>query len=313
MKRVLITGADGFTGRYLAPLLTAGGYTVHGMAPHLPTAPVEGVAQMHVVDLTDAASLVAAVGAARPEYVVHLGGISFVVGDAEPMYQVNLLGTRKLLEALAALPEAPRAVLLASSANVYGNSTEGVLDETTPPAPANDYAVSKLAMEHVARLYAARLPLIVCRPFNYTGVGQAESFLLPKIVAHVRRRAPSIELGNLDVARDFSDVRDVASIYAQLLEEPKAAGKTLNVCSGRAFTLREVLAMTEEVSGWPMELRVNADLMRSNEVKILLGSRARLDALLSTKRQGIPLRDTLRWMIEAPLAPEDPHRAVSHP
>lgn len=302
MKRVLVTGADGFTGRYLAPLLAARGYEVHGLAPQTPFEEVKGVAQMHVADLTEVRGVAAVVAEVRPQYVVHLGGISFIVGDAEPMYEVNLLGTRRLLEALASLGDAPRAVLLASSANVYGNATGGVLTETTPPAPANDYAVSKLAMEHVARLYSTRLPIIICRPFNYTGVGQAQSFLLPKIVTHVQRRAASIELGNLDVARDFSDVRDVSAIYAHLLEEPRAAGETLNVCSGRAYTLREVLAMTEEIAGWAMQIRVNADLVRANEVKILLGSRSRLDALVAPTALPIPLRETLRWMIETPAA-----------
>jgi nucleoside-diphosphate-sugar epimerase len=300
MKRVLVTGADGFTGRYLCPLLSARGFEVHGLDPHLPSTPPRGVARMHVADLTDARSVARAVSAANPKYVVHLGGISFIVGDAEPMYEVNLLGTRRLLEALCSLSEKPNAVLLASSANIYGNATGGVLAETTRPAPANDYAVSKLAMEHVARLYSARLPLIICRPFNYTGVGQMDTFLLPKIVAHIRRRAPSIELGNLDVARDFSDVRDVSATYAQLLEEPRAVNETLNVCSGRAYTLREVLQMTEEISGWSMQIRVNADLIRPNEVKMLLGSRARLDALVAATVPRIALLETLRWMIETP-------------
>ncbi len=299
MKRALITGVDGFTGRYLAPLLAASGYEVHGLTTQVSPAAVAGVARMHVADLTDAAALSLAVKDASPHYVAHLGGISFVVGDPEPMYAVNLLGTRNLLESLAALAQTPKAVLLASSANVYGNSTEGVLRESTPPAPANDYAVSKLAMEHVASLFATRLPLIVCRPFNYTGVGQHESFLLPKIVAHVRRRAASIELGNLDVARDFSDVRDVVADYARLLAEPKAAGTMLNVCSGHAFTLQQVLALAGEVSGRHMTVHTVPQLTRANEVKVLLGSRERLDALLG-KRDRIPLRETLKWMIDSP-------------
>lgn len=301
MKTVLVTGVDGFTGRYLAPLLAAAGHEVHGLVERRPAMPVTGAAHLHEADLTDATAVAEAVQAAAPQAVVHLAGIAFVANrDAKLMYGVNLLGTRNLLEALAALAQAPEAVLLASSANVYGNATEGALDETVAPAPANDYAVSKLAMEYVARLYATRLPLIVCRPFNYTGIGQSDSFLLPKIIAHVKREASHIELGNLDVARDFSDVRDVAAIYARLLGTSAAIGQTVNVCSGRAHTLREILDIVEKISGRRMRVSVDSELVRQNEVKVLHGNRARLDALLPEVAPAIPLVETLRWMIRAP-------------
>jgi nucleoside-diphosphate-sugar epimerase len=298
MANILVTGVDGFTGRYLAPVLCAAGHVVHGLVQQVPTERVDGVKAMHVAELSSAAEVSAAVRSALPDGVVHLAGISFVASDAELMYRVNLLGTRNLLEALVAAPSPPRAVILASSANVYGNTAAGQLDESMWPAPANDYAVSKLAMEHVAALYAERLPITICRPFNYTGVGQSEAFLLPKIVAHVRRGATRIELGNVDVARDFSDVREVAAIYAQLLETPAAIGATLNICSGQAFTLREILQLVEEISGRHLEIRVNPEFVRRNEVKILLGDRTRLDAILPGPSRRITLRDTLRWMIE---------------
>ena len=122
----------------------------------------------------------------------------------------------------------------------------GTLDETTPPAPSNDYAVSKLAMEYMARLYESRLPIVITRPFNTIGVGQSDSFLIPKIISHTRKRATLIELGNLDVARDFSDVRIVVQLYQRLLDTPAAVGQTFNVCSGKAWTLNEVLAKVRE-------------------------------------------------------------------
>ena len=300
MSKILVTGADGFTGRYLAAELQRAGYEVHGLV-HKPVAlgKVPGVRALHVADLSDAARLAAVVNEVQPDKVAHLAAIAFVAhGDIEAIYRTNLVGTRHLLEALGQSNAPLDAVLLASSANVYGNSVGGVLDENTPPAPANDYAVSKLAMEYAARLYAGRLPLIMARPFNYTGVGQAESFLIPKIVNHVRRRAPLIELGNLDVARDFSDVRNVVQLYRRLLEAPAAVGQTLNVCSGQAWSLNDVLAMVREISGHDFEVRVNPAFVRQNEVKTLLGSRARLDAVVGEVPE-IALRDTLRWMLEA--------------
>lgn len=300
MSKILVTGADGFTGRYLAAELQRAGYEVHGLV-HNPVASgkVAGVSALHIADLSDAAGLAAVVNEVQPDKVVHLAAIAFVAhGDIEAIYRTNLVGTRHLLEALAQSKAPLDAVLLASSANVYGNSVGGVLDENTPPAPANDYAVSKLAMEYVARLYADRLPLITVRPFNYTGVGQAEGFLIPKIVNHVRRRAPLIELGNLDVARDFSDVRNVVQLYRRLLEAPAAVGQTFNVCSGQAWSLNDVLTMVREISGHDFEVRVNPAFVRQNEVKTLVGSRAKLDAVVGNVPE-IALRDTLRWMLEA--------------
>lgn len=299
MNKILITGADGFTGRYLAMALHEAGYEVHGLV-HKPVAGnVAGVSALHVADLCDAVRLAEVVRDVQPHKVAHLAAIAFVAhGDVEAIYRTNLMGTRNLLEALVQSKLPLDAVLLASSANVYGNSVEGVLDESTPPAPANDYAVSKLAMEYVARLYAERLPLVITRPFNYTGVGQAESFLIPKIVNHVRRCAPVIELGNLHVARDFSDVRTVVQYYRRLLESPAALGETFNVCSGLAYTLDEVLAMVRTIAGYDFEVSVNPAFVRANEVKKLIGSRAKLEAAVGVVPD-IALVDTLRWMIEA--------------
>ncbi|WP_114227133.1 MULTISPECIES: GDP-mannose 4,6-dehydratase [Sphingomonas] len=296
-RRILVTGLTGFTGRYLHPLLADAGYEVHGTVQRTgEEAAVEG-ATLHVANLSDAARLAELVAEIAPTDVVHLAAIAFVGGDARAMYETNLLGSRNLLEALAAAPERPSVVLMASSANVYGNAPEGVLDETMPPAPANDYGVSKLAMEALARTYADRLPITLVRPFNYTGRGQAEHFLIPKIVAHARRREPRIELGNLDVARDFSDVRTVVDAYARLLDRPELAGQVFNVCSGRPVTLQEIVDRVAAITGARMAVVVNPSFVRANEVRSLSGSATRLEAAIGPLR-AIPLDDTLRWMLD---------------
>lgn len=279
--RVLVTGLGGFTGRYLRAELLAHGHDVVGLHS----------------DLTDTAALNDEVQRVQPEWVVHLAGIAFV-GHGEPndFYRVNLMGTRNLLAALAGCDRQPQCVLLASSANVYGNVDVQVITEETPPNPANDYAVSKLAMEYVARLWMDKLPIVIVRPFNYTGVGQDERFLLPKIVAHFRRKKPVIDLGNLNVARDFSDVRMVAEVYRRLLETPAATGQTFNVCSGRAFYLRDVLAMMEKLTTHKIEVRVNPSYVRSSEVAVLRGSREKLDGCIGVIRD-FPLEETLAWML----------------
>jgi nucleoside-diphosphate-sugar epimerase len=198
-RRALITGLHGFTGYFLAQELTAAGYRVFGtMMPGEAVGP-----DMFAVDLCDRDAVAAMVAEVRPDVVAHLAGIAFVGhANVEAIYRVNVVGTRNLLEALASGSDQPTSVLLASSANIYGNASVPVIDEDVPPAPANDYAVSKLAMEYMARLWMDKLPITIVRPFNYTGVGQADNFLLPKIVSHFRRNEARIELGNFAIARD---------------------------------------------------------------------------------------------------------------
>jgi len=292
-KRALITGIHGFTGRYMAAELEANGYEVIGLGSH-----PGSEAGYYQADLTDAEALRAVLADIQPDVVVHLAALAFVGhGDANAFYQVNLLGTRNLLEGIAACGKLPKCILLASSANVYGNASEGVLSELTTPAPANDYAVSKLAMEYMASLWYERLPIVIVRPFNYTGVGQADNFLLPKIVSHFRRKAAKIELGNLDVWRDFSDVRDVVQAYRGLLEV-KPVGQTVNVCSGQAHSLREVIGMCQSITGLDMQIEVNPAFVRASEVKTLCGDASNLRSLLGSW-QTPPLADTLRWMLMA--------------
>jgi len=286
----------------MAAELAAHGYEVHGLSYRQPKGELPaGVSAIHCCSLNDSQMLRDLLMEIRPVYVVHLAAVSFVAHtDPDAIYNANLLGTRHLLEALCTVAPGLEAVLLASSANVYGNATEGVLDESAPIAPANDYAVSKAAMEYLARLYNRRLPLVITRPFNYTGVGQAEQFLIPKIVAHTRRRAEIIELGNLDIARDFCDVRQVAYAYRRLLETPAAIGETVNICSGSAYTLQYVLKQAAAISGHHLDVRVNPAFVRSADVKNLFGCKNKLESLIS-ELPPITLSDTLRWMIEAPF------------
>lgn len=294
--RVLITGVDGFTGRYVAETFKHHGALVYGLAHgERSVTAVDAVFQGNLLDRFRLSEVVAET---QPDLVVHLAAISFVAhDDVDDIYRTNVVGTRNLLQAIIDAGVSPKGILLASSANIYGNAVVEIIDESVAAAPANDYAVSKLAMEYMARLFSGRLPIIMVRPFNYTGVGQAGNFLLPKIVDHFRRGAPVIELGNLDVARDFSDVRMVADCYRRLLDAPSAIGKIFNVCSGRAYSLMDVLHIVESITGHSMEVRVNSAFVRANEVKLLKGDR---EKLVSTIGQitDYHLEDTLRWMLE---------------
>ncbi len=293
-KRALITGLRGFTAHYVARELGGAGYRVFGTM--LPPRGRDG--DIFPVDLCDRDAVFAMVEEVQPDVVVHLAGIAFVAHDnAEQIYRVNVAGTRNLLAALAASRHRPSAVLLPSSAHVYGNAATPIIDEDTPLAPANDYAVSKVAMEYMARLWMDKLPIVIVRPFNYTGQGQDEHFLLPKIVSHFRRKMPHIELGNLAIARDFSDVRTVAQSYRRLLALAPAS-QVFNVCSGKSHSLSDVIAMMNGIAGYRIEVQVNPAFVRTNDVLTLSGSNAKLTGAIGPVEH-LPLSETLRWMYQA--------------
>jgi len=148
----------------------------------------------------------------------------------------------------------------------------------------------------MARQFAETLPIIISRPFNYTGRGQAESFLVPKIVKHFRERADHIELGNIDVSRDFSDVRTVVQYMRRLIETPAAANGVYNICSGRPYSLQYVLDACAGITGHNLEVRINPAYVRANEVKTLMGDPTRLHDAVGVQ-PGYALDETLSWML----------------
>jgi GDP-6-deoxy-D-talose 4-dehydrogenase len=278
--KILVTGTRGFTGQHFIKAAQDSGHEVVGLQ----------------TDLRDAAALKNQVAEIAPEWVVHLAAISFVGHvDASAFYAVNVLGTLNLLDALAALKTPPQRILLASSANVYGNCEQSPIFETQVPAPVNHYAASKLAMEHLAKTYLDRLPLFFVRPFNYTGPKQAEIFVIPKLVAHFTRRAEAIELGNLDVEREFNDVRFVCAAYLRLLEKAQA-GEAYNVCTGKPVTLKAVIELLIELSGHSLNVRVNPAFVRSNEIQRLCGSPDKLLQMIGDI-EAPTLGGTLGWML----------------
>lgn len=278
--KLLVTGANGFTGQHFVARARACGHEVVALT----------------ANLNDPAALKAQIAGIAPEGVVHMAAISFV-GQvvASAFYEINLIGTLNLLEALAVAPTPPRTVLLASSANVYGNCEQSPITEDQVPAPVNHYAMSKLAMEQLARTYQDRLPLFFVRPFNYTGPGQSQSFVIPKLVTHFAEGAPAVELGNLDVEREFNDVRFVCEVYLRLLEKARP-GEVYNVCTGHPVTLTAVLGLLEQISGHRLQVNVNPAFVRSNEIHRLCGSTAKLIGVVGEIAVP-PLRETLSWML----------------
>lgn len=248
-------------------------------------------------DLREADSVRREIRELRPDAAVHLAGISFVAqADDRAFYDVNLFGALNVLEGLKAAGTVSKA-LLASSANLYGNSERSPLREDQAPAPVNHYAMSKLAMECMAKARAGDVPLVITRPFNYTGPGQAAQFVVPKLVAHFRERAPVIKLGNMHVEREYNDVRFICDAYLALLE-PKVAGGTYNVCTGVTYTLSDLLGALASMTGHAIRAQIDPAFVRPNEIHRLCGDNAALRAVAGTLRS-YTVQDTLAWMLSS--------------
>lgn len=291
--RALITGIGGFTGRHLAQTLMASGWSVIGLG-----LAAEGVQVPTLnIDLAETTAITQWLQEQQPTHVVHLAALSHVVGDPLSFFRVNVLGTESLLEAIDRAQLAPAKVLIASSANIYGNADTLTLTESAPARPMNHYALSKASMELMVQKWFDRLPIVLTRPFNYTGPGQAESFLVSKIVAAHRRRDPVIKLGNTQVARDFSDISVVCEAYRRLLTS-NARSLSLNICSGRSTSIDEILSTMEQISGHSLRVEVDSALVRKDEIIELKGDPS---ALLRTigPLDPLPMREILARMYSA--------------
>jgi nucleoside-diphosphate-sugar epimerase len=287
-KRVLITGITGFTGFHLSAELYAHGYDVWGTSRISNANP-----KIYTLDLTSSEAIAQVLEFVRPEIIIHMAGVSFVDNnDISGMYAANIVGTRNLLSVAVDSKCPPELVVIPSTSNVYAPSIEQ-LNEESSLDPANDYAISKLAVEYVANLLSDRLKIIVTRPFNYTGLGQNSNFLVPKIIYHFQQRKTFINLGNIDVTRDISDVRTVSSIYRLLIEKNPASG-IYNICSGKPVSIKEIIDTASSVYGHQLDIISSQELRRSNDIVYQCGDQTKLRNTIGDFK-AYCLEDTLNW------------------
>jgi len=292
-NRVLITGINGFTGIHLEHYLNKKGFDVYGTVIDTP------LQEKHQqCDITKMDQIDRVIAEVRPEYLVHIAAISFPGEEnASLIYDVNVIGTENILKALTKHKIEPRKIILASSATVYGNQGKKVLDETMCPQPVNHYGCSKLAMEQISANYFDSFDIIITRPFNYTGVGQEKHFLIPKIVSHFKEGKKEIELGNLNVAREFNDVNYIIdSYYKLLLSDAKSV--IVNLSSNHPVKLLDVIEMMNKIAGYRIEVKVNPLFVRKHEIPSLSGSTKLLETLIELDNRET-LHKTLQTMYEA--------------
>lgn len=297
--------------QYLVRELVAEGYDVyggtldgeppelHGLAPEQ-----RRYATWLPLDVTSDESIAAALRTARPNVVFHLAAQSSVRGSfADPIstWSINATGTLRLLERVRLDVPTNPVVLLVSSAEVYGvvPAARQPIAETATLRPITPYGASKAAAEMAAvQVAAAGLRVVIARSFNHTGPGQDERFALASFGRQLREMGttpdPVLRVGNLTARRDFLDVRDVVRAYV-LLAERGESGTAYNVCSGRAWSLAEVVETMAERSRTGARIDVDPERVRPVDTPLLLGDPARLHALGWTPQ--IPLRETLADLV----------------
>lgn len=303
MSRVLIFGAGGFVGSYLCKEFLNNGYKVSGTDKGAGAA-LPSEVDFYKTDLMQADEIEKLIGQIQPDIIVNLAAISSV-GASWNMPQttmaINVIGALNIMEAARKSEQKPRILFVGSSEEYV--ISENPLDENTQLNANNPYGISKVTQEQFAKLYREQYGLkIYCvRPFNHTGIGQRDSFVLPsfcKQVAEVDKsgKAGKIQVGNLKVKRDFSHVKDVVRAYRMIVESDNC-NQIYNVGSGKAYSLEDMLTYIIGLSDQNIEIEVDQNRIRPTDQPVLCCDRSLIGKELGWKPQ-YDVYDALRELFD---------------
>lgn len=300
MKKALITGMNGFVGKYLQQALKAQGYTVAGT--YLPVGDTAMGAEYYPVDLLQPQQIAEAIQAYQPDEIYHLAGQSAVaLSWAKPAMtmEINVNGTINLLEAVRQYKPDCK-VLIVGSSDEYGPVAEAdcPVDETHPLSPVSPYGISKLTQEKVAQLYAKAygMAVLMVRPFNHIGPGQSTGFVVADFASRIAdiekgKTQPVLQVGNLHSYRDFTDVEDVVAAYILLMQHG-AYGEVYNVGSGKALEIQSILEMLLSMSAVEIAVEIDQNKYRPVDVPLVVCDNTKLVQATGWQPQK-PLQQTL--------------------
>ncbi len=291
--RALITGVTGFVGGHLAEHLIDSGDVVAGLSSSgrwpSPLPHVASQVRLDPIDLADVdeADLADLLRRKQPEVIYHLAAQANPqqsVADPRGTWALNLGGALNLLEALKA-SEVPARVILVGSGVCYGNPAPEHLpvSESCPLRPNNPYSASKAAADllGIQHHLGHGTAVVMARPFNHAGPRQSESYVLSSFARQVAEieagQKECIEVGNLEVVRDFTDVRDIVRAY-RLLAEHGRPGEIYNIGTGREITLKQMLEMLRKLARVPVDVRIDPARVRPVDQPLLLANAAKLRA-----------------------------------
>ena len=295
-KRILVTGAEGFIGKYLLDEL--GNRGVEYLATDVISEEIVQKENYRKVSLLHKEEIRKVVRDYQPDVVVHLAAIALVTHENIPeIYEVNVCGTENLLSVLAEEQKNKTRVVLMSTAGVYGNQDAEFYDESLPYKPSNHYSFSKMITEYLSKEYEESLDIKIVRPFNIIGTGQKETFLIPKLVKYFAERVDRIPLGNISSIRDYISVEYCAFVIAELSLRDQVNFKELNICSGIGHSGEDAVRFLETYTGHVPEIDITQTYVRKNEVWRLVGDPTRLHSFVG-KDRGNTFEEILVNMLE---------------
>jgi len=309
LRRILLTGGTGFVGKWLSPTIAkrCAAQELYQLRRSDDKIDFPGWTPI-IGDLEDSASINKAIAEVKPDLVIHLGAQSSVgsaLNSAPETWEINLNGSIRLASACAIHCPATN-FLLVSSSEVYGTSfQDGQATEETPPRPINAYARSKLAAEMALfDILPATARLIVARPFNHTGPGQDQRFALPTFAAQIAaieagRQPPILKVGNINVVRDFLDVRDVVSAYIAIINHLDSFDhrNVVNIASGQAWSIATLVDKFRSRARCDFEIKVDEDRLRPSDVPRVEGASGRLQHLTGWTAR-IPIEETMDSLLD---------------
>lgn len=303
MSRVLIFGAGGFVGSYLCKEFLNNGYKVSGTDKGEGTALPQEV-DFYKTDLMQADAVENLISRIQPDIIVNLAAISSVGASwnmPKTTMEINVIGALNIMEAARKSEQKPKILFVGSSEEYV--ISENPLDENTQLNANNPYGISKVTQEQFAKLYKEQYGLkIYCvRPFNHTGVGQRDSFVLPsfcKQVAQIDKSGEDgkIQVGNLKVKRDFSHVKDVVRAYRMIVESENC-NQIYNVGSGNAYSLEDMLTYIIGLSNQHIEIEIDQNRIRPTDQPVICCDRSLIRKELGWEPQ-YDVYDALKEMYE---------------
>lgn len=307
--KVFITGATGFAGRHLMNALQSPEFSIYGASYPLPPHPSEK--NIFLLDMRSERDVFGVIKTVQPQWIFHLAAVSNVKYSWErrrETMETNVMGTFYLFE--AAKKFAPKArILCVSSSDIYGffpgeeNPGKKAFSEEDPFHLINPYALSKVGGELLAGFYSRieNLDVIIARPFPHTGPGQSPDFVCSdwaRQIIQIERgaRKPVMRVGNLDVKRDFTDVRDTVRAYVLLMQKGRR-GEVYNICRGKGVSLRKILEIFLSSSSKSVQVEQDPAKMRKVDIPFLVGDNRKIKKETSWEPR-IPLEKTLLELLD---------------